>query len=767
MVAFQAAVAAAPPKGARWLPPDSSAAATVVFKASVTRSGAHAVVVARSSVPALNSCGVYNYGGLLPLHPCSESACGDDKQDRGYLFYVPTAMEALPPSSRVVWLVCPAPEESSKRRMASKHSAPVGSGKTVPLEVRVRVEKNSVYITNVPTRVPEDHWMADPVVYPGHIAKWKLGLPILVEAGKNVELRARVLTLGYASQGYKLSFSLNGTRLGRVDLQGPVFYEARLKAGEETVDKTGVAVFSLESKSTGAPGSPPLYLDWVELSSWGVPEVLKFPIRVWTSSTVVNADEAQIFGVNGKKIHLLEITNERTPIWITGTVTHSSSNSMRFAPGEGKRAFLITPASGIATANFVPWKSASLRSKPPRVEYLIIAHHSLMAGARRLAGMHRGRGITASVLDYQSVADGYHAGVRSYEAVSSLVRQIRKHDTSSPRYVVLVGDTTRDVHGYLGVGPENHDLVPTGTVVSIDSRIWANDQLYDQSGAPHSNLQVARIPAETRDELKAYLDKVDSYLRQGPLADWTSRVGFVVDDGLEHQAANIELLLPRQLHLKKILLKDFPQAAVKPMEVTKTIIKEVDRGLSVLFYVGHGGHANWAHESILRAEHVSMLQNTGDCPVVVALTCLNGAFDLFLAKNVITEHLLFTPGKGAIGVLAAIDKLGKTEQVGLGVAKELAGGARRLGQWNLGGRKEVSNNPEDRDMFQVFGDPALVARVPLLADTDNNGRVDGADLLNWITRRRRGDRTADLNRDGVLDDRDLELLTKSMGRISR
>jgi len=521
--------------------------------------------------------------------------------------------------------------------------------------------------------------------------------------------------------------------------------------------------FTVTSEQVGAIGKPPLYLDWLELTYWGIPEGSGQQLRIQTLAEEPGV--VQIPSFSSESVYVLEVTKERNPNWIEGASL--DAGTLRFNPSTGDRSFMVVPSSALKTpVSIKRWQRPGLSAKAANTDYLVISHVSLIEQSRRLAALHAARGLSTAVVDIQDVINEFAAGEQTFEAVISFVRNLRATSNGQPKFVVLVGDTTRDAHGYLGNGPDNKVLVPSGTMVSMDSRLQANDQILDPQGNPYNNLWIGRIPAETSSEMKAYVDKIAFYLGGAALEPWTGSFGFVVDDGFDKAADTLALSLPPHIEVKKVKVSEFPGAMTNPSPVTQKIVKTIDQGVSTLMFLGHGGHANWTLESVFRSKHVSVLNNTGRYPLVLSLTCLNGAFDLPCARDVLAEHILFEPKKGAIAMLAATGRSSSSGIFGRGVVKNLLAGRRKLGELHAGGIASIRDALEQND-FHLFGDPAVVLRTPLEADLDSSGRVDGLDLICWAAARQSGDRAADLNRDGRVDITDLAILRQQIGFISR
>ena len=85
---------------------------------------------------------------------------------------------------------------------------------------------------------------------------------------------------------------------------------------------------------------------------------------------------------------------------------------------------------------------------------------------------------------------------------------------------------------------------------------------------------------------------------------------------------------------------------------TQDIIDEIDRGSVICNFVGHGTIDQWASEAVFRSTDVSLLNNNGRPPLVIAFTCLNGYFHHVTNEYYLAEEFVRAPGGGAVACWA-------------------------------------------------------------------------------------------------------------------
>ncbi|MEZ5197207.1 MAG: C25 family cysteine peptidase [Bacteroidales bacterium] len=118
----------------------------------------------------------------------------------------------------------------------------------------------------------------------------------------------------------------------------------------------------------------------------------------------------------------------------------------------------------------------------------------------------------------------------------------------------------------------------------------------------------------------------------GSLRTRQHRIGDDEDGNLHmEQADSLSRFIPDNYNQKKIYLDAYPQistpAGERYPDVTSEINNQIEEGVLILNYVGHGGKSGWAHERILQTSDIQGWKNKDKLPVFITATCESSRFD--------------------------------------------------------------------------------------------------------------------------------------------
>jgi hypothetical protein len=255
--------------------------------------------------------------------------------------------------------------------------------------------------------------------------------------------------------------------------------------------------------------------------------------------------------------------------------------------------------------------------------------------------------------------------------------------------------------------------VPAPTVRS--TYLWtASDPAYAAVNGEDllPDLAVGRLPAANAEQARVLVDKVLAYENSG--FDLSGPAVLVADNpdragDFEWDSDQIASRLGSR-EVEKIYLRHLGAAASR-----SAIVAALDRGASLLSYVGHGGIAVWASENLMSNPDVGRLQGQPHQPIVMTMNCLNGYFH-FPPMNALAEELLKAEGKGTAAAFApsglSLDEPAHVYQAAL-VDELLSGRHARLGDALLAAQRTYADGglfPELLQLYHLFGDPALSIR---------------------------------------------------------
>lgn len=417
---------------------------------------------------------------------------------------------------------------------------------------------------------------------------------------------------------------------------------------------------------------------------------------------------ASVDGFSGPDLVAVDVTDPDSP---------KRLESLRVEPGATYRGTVAArPGSTVEMARrraLAPAVGAraiaggdSLR-RSAGAEYLVIAPSRLLAGAERLADYRRADGLSTMVIEVERLQDEFTYSQPTPWAVREMLAYAAKEWPVTPRYVVLAGAGTFDPRDLLGHGDNLLTPVLAGTPQGLAA---ADNLLADLTGDGIAEFALGRIPVLTNKELEAYVDKLRRFEAMG--GDWRRKAMLLADDpdsaGNFDQASEATASdLPAELEVERVYLSELG------VEQTRQELLDGWReGALLVNYFGHGGTTQLAAERILSSDDVEDLANGGRSPILVAMTCVVGRFEVPNFDG-LGERLVLHDEGGAIAVWAPTSL--STTGRGLTLSSEFYGrlqpgnGPVRLGDAVQGALEAARGEGADPTLatHTLLGDPAL------------------------------------------------------------
>jgi hypothetical protein len=357
----------------------------------------------------------------------------------------------------------------------------------------------------------------------------------------------------------------------------------------------------------------------------------------------------------------------------------------------------------------------------PGLDWLAIAHGSLVATTQPLADLRAGEGLRTAVVDVEDVYDTFGYGNPGPQAIRDyLAWQYAQGGTPRLRYVLLVGDASLDERDYLG--QPNRNLLPTKLLDGTFTE-RASDNWFASFIGPDALPDVAlgRLPVKNAAELAAVIAKLTVYAAQPLGQDWQGSVLLTADDGakafhageaalFEASMDQVSAQLPPAFDPLALYLSEIPEAQQAAV-ARQAILDALDAGQLLTVYSGHGAITLWADEVIFRSDDLAPLHNTDRLPFVVVLNCLNGLFSAPLGDS-LGESMLLQPDGGAVAFFAptGVSPIGGQAVFGEAIAKALfRDGHTRIGDALVHARTALLGLEFFEDLshsWVLLGDPA-------------------------------------------------------------
>ena len=270
-----------------------------------------------------------------------------------------------------------------------------------------------------------------------------------------------------------------------------------------------------------------------------------------------------------------------------------------------------------------------------------------------------------------------------------------------PSVLLLVGDAAQ---------------VPTNTgIADCDS-----DYLYTLLDGDDllPDIFVGRISAQTEQQLAAQIDKILAYEQDPPL----NAVGEQFDDALlisSSQGLN-ELNDDTRIERVAAALRSGGYDQVTDLyhkkydDTIDNIVGAIDEGRGLLMYMGHGNGFSWTTtRPDFTNEHVAALNNAPLPPVVMDVSCRNGAFRAL--EPSFAELWMRKGPDGAVAIYSSSTDTAWDEsaELGEGFVYSLIAGADNLGETILAGMLHLIDIHGDTievhevlQQYVFFGDPS-------------------------------------------------------------
>jgi hypothetical protein len=379
----------------------------------------------------------------------------------------------------------------------------------------------------------------------------------------------------------------------------------------------------------------------------------------------------------------------------------------------------------------------------------VLAHHTLLDAVRPLVDLHRDSGLTVELIDVQDVYDELNHGVVHPRAIRDFIAwAYHRWQAPAPRFVLLVGDASWDVHsddpdtaryanwtdrGLIGRGdafapaaleemPDAlgvaRNLIPTWMTVTRHGHAAADGWFVAVDGEDFQpDLAIGRFPVTTPDEVAAIVEKSIVHVRESGLGPWRRRTLLVTNEWPAYQLRSdrlARLMAPWGFTARKI----YPSAdETDNLAHQEALLSALDEGDSLVHFIGHGGRFIWRtgppdlekNHDLFTLDHLDRLRPNRRLPVLVSLTCFSGPFDHPSADS-IGEKFLRVPGRGAVAVVASSWRSNPGEPLSYTVAEAFRGPG-TVGEAFLAMKHRIENRSLNEG-YNLFGDPALPLAVP-------------------------------------------------------
>jgi Peptidase family C25 len=398
-------------------------------------------------------------------------------------------------------------------------------------------------------------------------------------------------------------------------------------------------------------------------------------------------------------------------------------------------------------------------------DMIIVTHPDFISQASEIATIHETTdNISVVIVTPEQIYNEFSSGSPDASAIRNFVRMVYERATSSDtlKYLLFVGDgsydhksITAENNNFILTYQSTNSLSPTGSFVTDDffGLLDATDNV-ENSNSGLVDIGIGRLTVRSSEEAQQMVDKIKSYLDFGNYGDWMNSICFVADDedGNTHMidadklATFVDTTYP-YLNINKIYLDAFPQESSAIYEsypeVNRLVKDEVNNGVLIFNYTGHGGENGLAHERILSIDDINSWVNFNKLAIFMTATCEFSRFDNHKYTSA-GEHVLLNPNGGAIVLFSTTRLVYSGPNYILNrnfynyiFEKDNEGNDRAFGDI-MRLTKNASGTGNNKRNFTLLGDPAIKMHIPeydVITDSINHRNVnDYTDTLKALSK---------------------------------
>lgn len=309
------------------------------------------------------------------------------------------------------------------------------------------------------------------------------------------------------------------------------------------------------------------------------------------------------------------------------------------------------------------------------VDYIIVAPNNMLAQAERLAQINRNQyNLNVKVVGRNEIYNEFSTGNPDIGAIRNLVKYVYDN-ASTPdnrlKYVCLLGDGSFDYKNRI---PNNTNIMPswysynsfnlTSSFVSDDFYGMMDPNEGTMGTSDRLDIAVGRILAETPQQAKDMVDKIQAYYSKESFGSWRNNFVVVSDDVdqdwegiLQQTTDNIGNLVTQKkpfINVVKIHSDAFKQESSAGgntyPKVNEALVNAINNGALVVNYFGHGGEDGLAGERILLKPDIQDFSNFNKFNCFVSITCEFTRFDNPFRQTA-GEFTYWSKQAGSIGLI--------------------------------------------------------------------------------------------------------------------
>jgi hypothetical protein len=508
---------------------------------------------------------------------------------------------------------------------------------------RLHVEENRTIWENTPGAPDTDYWFWARLTGPVQ-KSYSVVIPAPVGTGGTAVLRACFRGYSTASP-HHTRVSLNGGLIREDTWNGDQEYIQEMPVSSPLTEGTNTVTVEL-------PGSnDSVYFNWLEVDYQrrlqAVEDALTF--------TVSGSGRVQmaIGGLSQSTVEIFDITNPQQVKAVVGFTVRSDAGAYKATFEDtlsGAKTYSVVTAGKIKSPDALKlWTPTNLKGSGNGADYILITARDYLSAVAPLVSWRQQQGFRVATVAVEDIFNEFSYGLFDPTAIKDFLRYAYGNwQTPAPTYVFLLGDANTDYRDYLGTGKKN--VVPVHLSNTADLGVTPDDNWYVafEEGNILPQMAIGRIPANSSTMAASVADKIVKYEN---LITYRPQEGLFVADNndLAFEELNERLIghLPTGFGARRVYLRSYANVST----ATQAIIADINAGMLLTNYVGHGDVTHWTGDGLFDSTKISQLTNENKLTFVTALECLNGYFSQPF-RYCLGEEFVIALKKGAIASFA-------------------------------------------------------------------------------------------------------------------
>ncbi len=584
-----------------------------------------------------------------------------------------------------------------------------------------------------------------------------------VETGKQAWIRYRLVARASATSNFSITVNSSAITSRTLSVYGENDFTREAIEVKTFVPVEGQQQVSIRYNT---PNNTALgYIDWLEMN---VPRKM-----IFTGGQMIFSDPVSVASGNitdyrlqgaSQQLAVWEVTD---PVNVNQVMTTLEGDLMHFVlPTDTIRRFVAWDNTSFNSVEFVEKVDNQNLHSITGADLLIVTHPDFLEQANRLADHHRlVDGMSVVVVTNQLIYNEFSSGSPDVSAIRDFARMLylRPEGEGKLKYLLLFGDGSYDYKDIMPTKNTNYVLAFETFESQNTVSSFASDDFYALFDPNEGNdafgkldIGVGRFTVDDTEQAKNMVDKCIRYSTAVPetFGNWRNSLCFVADDEdnnthirqVEDQVTPVIEKNDKVFNISKVYLDAYQQVSTpsgaRYPEVNAKINEEVQKGVLMMNYTGHGGETGWAEESVLTLHDINSWTNYDRLSVFFTATCEFSRFD-DPARVSAGEQVFLNPAGGAVALFSTTRLANAGTNVELTVDfydtifKKLNGKYPRFGDAIAFAKNNNSNTSYIRN-FLLIGDPAMQLAYPRynVLTTMINGQpvVPGADTLSAMNR---------------------------------